>query len=57
MPLVEVTSRRSYLGAVVDVADIKALLIAGAYDPGGVLNGGVSGPQQNLIDKAKSLGG
>jgi hypothetical protein len=57
MPLVDLNARTAYLSGLVDVADIRALLIAGAHDPGGVLNGGVSGPQQNLIDKAKSLGG
>jgi hypothetical protein len=59
MPLVSLDSRNSYLAGVTDVGDITGLLIAGAHDPGGVLNGGegVNGPQQSLIDKANNLGG
>ena len=59
MPLVDLDSRSKYLAGVIDVADITGLLIAGAHDPGGVLNGGdaVNGPQQSLIDKANNLGG
>jgi hypothetical protein len=59
MPLVNLASRSSYLAGVVDVGDITGLLIAGAHDPGGVLDGGNNGindPQQSLIDKAKNLG-
>jgi hypothetical protein len=60
MPLVDVDARPAYLTGVIDVADVLALLIAGAHDPGGVLgggNGGVNGPQQSLIDKANELAG
>jgi hypothetical protein len=65
MPLVDLDSRASYLAGVVDVADITGLLIAGAHDPGGVLDGGVldggndgiNGAQQSLIDKANDLSG
>jgi hypothetical protein len=59
MPLVDLNSRTAYLEGVVDVGDITGLLIAGAHDPGDVLNGGdaVNGPQASLIDKANNLGG
>jgi hypothetical protein len=60
MPLVNLDARTAYLAGISDVADVKALLIAGAHDPGGVLNGGnggVSDPQQSLIDKANELAG
>lgn len=60
MPLVDLDSRSSYLAGVIDVADITGLLIAGAHDPGGVLdggNGGVNGPQEGLIDKANEIAG
>lgn len=65
MPLVELDARSAYLAGVVDVADISALLIAGAHDPGGVLDGelfdggdsGVNDTQQDLIDKATDLAG
>jgi hypothetical protein len=60
MPLVELDARSAYLSGVIDVADVSALLIAAAHDPGGILDGGNSGvndPQQNLIDKANDLAG
>jgi hypothetical protein len=60
MPLVDLDARGTYLSGVADVVDIKALLIAGAHDPGGVLDGGNSGvndTQQDLIDKANDLAG
>ncbi len=60
MPLVEFDARAAYLSGLIDVVDIQALLIAGAHDPGGILNGGdggVNGPQQSLIDKANELAG
>ncbi len=60
MPLVEFDARGAYLSGVVDVVDISALLIAGAHDPGGVLDGGdtgVSDTEQSLIDKANDLAG
>jgi hypothetical protein len=59
MPLVDLAARGAYLAGITDVADVQALLIAGAHDPGGVLNGGdgVNGPQQSLIDKTNDLGG
>jgi hypothetical protein len=60
MPLVEPGARGGYLSGVVDVVDISALLIAGAHDPGGILDGGDSGvsdTQQDLIDKANDLAG
>jgi hypothetical protein len=58
MPLVSFDARATYLTGVIDVVDIKALLIAGAHDPGGILDdGGVSDTQQDLIDKANDLSG
>ena len=65
MPLVEIDARPAYLSGVTDVADITALLIAGAHDPGGILDGGlgdggdsgVNDTQQDLIDKANDLSG
>lgn len=60
MPLVELDARSGYLSGVIDVADISALLIAGAHDPGGILDGGdpgVNDTQQDLIDKANDLSG
>ncbi len=58
MPLVGFDARGSYLAGVIDVVDIQALLIAGAHDPGGILNdGGQSDTQQDLIDKANDLAG
>ena len=65
MPLVEFDARPAYLSGVTDVADITALLIAGAHDPGGILDGGlvdggdsgVNDTQQDLIDKANDLSG
>ncbi len=60
MPLVEFDARGSYLSGLTDVGDVLALLIAGAHDPGGILNGGDAGindTEQNLIDKANNLGG
>ncbi len=57
MPLVEPSARADYLSPVVDVVDVQALLIAGAHDPGGVLNGGMNDQQKSLIDKANDLGG
>ena len=53
-------ARSGYLSGVIDVADISALLIAGAHDPGGILDGGdpgVNDTQQDLIDKANDLSG
>jgi hypothetical protein len=60
MPLVEVDARGDYLSGVIEVLDIKALLIAKAHDPGGIIDGGSSGmgdPQQGPIDKAHDLAG
>jgi hypothetical protein len=60
IPLVEPSARGGYLSGVIDVVDITALLIAGAHDPGGILDGGDSGmsdTQQDLIDKANDLAG
>lgn len=51
MPLVPERFRSSYLEGVVDVADVKAMLIAGGLDSTGVL----SGTQQDAIDKANDL--
>ncbi len=55
MPLVDPGARGDYLASVTDVADVQALLIAGAHDPGGVLDGGVNDQQQKAIDKATDL--
>lgn len=55
MPLVDPAARSDYLASVTDVADISALLIAGAHDPGGILDGGVNDQQQKAIDKATDL--
>ncbi|MBN2176745.1 MAG: hypothetical protein JW722_03710 [Demequinaceae bacterium] len=63
MPLVPRSEESEYMTGVVDLADIRAMLIAGAYDPNGSLNGGlddlgdggVSDTQQDLIDRANDL--
>ncbi len=60
IPLVSVDAQSAYLSGVIDVVDIQALLIAGAHDPGGILDGGNSGvndTQQDLIDRANDLAG
>ncbi len=55
MPLVEMSARANYLNPIVDVADISALLVAKAHDPGGVLDGGVNDQQKSIIDKANEI--
>lgn len=64
MPLVDPGEQAAYLDGVRDVADVKALLIAGGLDHGGVLdpgsdigNDGVSDTEQDLIDRANDLAG
>jgi hypothetical protein len=63
MPLVPGAEQSRYMTGVVDLADVWAMLIAGAYDPNDSLtgglddlgDGGVTDTQQDLIDQANDL--
>ncbi len=63
MPFVPGAKEGQYLSGASDVADVQAMAIAFNLDPNGSLNGGldnlgndgVSGTQQDLIDRANDL--